>query len=393
MKINKLSALKAFFCFSVLFISSCDITTKLNNAQDYYRDGEYTKAENIYKSVLKKNPNEIKALKGLGDIAFINKNYSAAIANYKKAIEINSSVGSQEMVLILTYSDMKVRDEAAKAVASLNSGTEEVVNALVKKLAEGNQYVKVDYLDAIRRIGKPASSAAPKIIPYLSHDFSIVRRTSLETLAVLDIKKVKESGAFQRIIDLMKDKDAVVAETAMKTLASYKTDASPAVPALILMYNDNNADLQRAAKKAVADIGRVNKETIPSLTELVSNNKYPANVRIAAIDSLALMGPSANIAAVDLIPLSVDSNNDIRVAAVSALSKIGRPSAESVPKLIKLLDHPSDTIKLSAIAELSEIGKAAAPALPVLNQLRKDLSKEISSEAKKASIRISNAQR
>jgi len=389
---NKLTAAKIFFCFFALLISSCDITSKLNNAQDCYRSGDYAKAENIYKSVIKKHPDEIRALKGLGDIALMNKNYSAAIANYKRAIEINPSVCSQEMVLLLTFSDTKVRDEAAKAVASLSNGMDEVINAVIHKLSEGNQYVKVDYLDAIRRIGKPASYIAPKIIPYLSHDFSVIRKTALETLAVLDINKVKESGAFQKIIQLMKDKDAMVAETAIKTLASYKTDASSAVPALILMYNDNNPVLQNAAQQAVADIGRVNKETIPGLTELFAN-KYPANVKIAAIDSLALMGPAANIAAADIIPLSMDSDTNIRRAAVAALARIGRPSAESVPKLIKLLDHPNDTVKLRAIAELAEIGKAASSALPVLYQLRKDSSKEISSEARKASLKISNAQR
>ncbi|MDR2191571.1 MAG: tetratricopeptide repeat protein, partial [Endomicrobium sp.] len=101
-----------FFCFFVLSISSCDIDTKLNNALEYYKAGEYEKAKSIYKSVLKKHPAELKALKGLGDIALIEKNYSESIENYKKAIEINPAIGSQEMVSILTYSDAAVRDEA-----------------------------------------------------------------------------------------------------------------------------------------------------------------------------------------------------------------------------------------------------------------------------------------
>jgi HEAT repeat protein len=388
---NSLTA-AAIFIFSVFLVSSCNVETKLVAAEDYSRDGEYSKAETLFNSVLAKNPDEIRALKGLGDISFINKDYSKAIANYKKAIEINASVGSKEMVSILTYTDANIRQEAAQAVASLSSGSDKVVDAIISRLHESNQYVKVDFLDAIRRIGKPASFAAAEIIPYLSNDFSVVRKTALETFGALDIKDVKESGAFQKIVGLTKDGDVSVAETAVKILASYKTDSSAAVPDLILMYNDENPVLRETARKAVAEIGKTNKEALPGLTGLLEG-KYPVNVRIAALDSLALMGALSNVTIADIIPLSVDSNNDVRVVAISALSKIGRPSEESVPKLAKLLNYHNDAVVLRSIAELSEMGKAASPALPSLNKLRKNPSKAISSEARRAALKISKAQK
>jgi HEAT repeat protein len=322
----------------------------------------------------------------------IQKNYQSAVANYKRVVELEPSMAAKDLVSLLTYNDSVVRDEAAKAVSSLSNGLNEVVNEILLRLDDSNQYVKVDYLEAIKRIGKPASFAVSGIAKYLNHESSIIKKAALETFAVMNPQDVKNCGAFDSIMKLSKDKDAVVSETAVKTIGAYKTDSSKALSMLIIMYNDKNPVIQAAAKKAVSDIGRANKEAIPGLISLL-DAKYSSNIRIAAIDSLAAMGPAANASVVNLVLLTVDKDNDVKVAAVSALGKVGKPSEDSVPDLIKLLKHDDVSIQMRAIIELAELGKAASPALPALSKLKKHSNKAISSEAKKAEETILNSKR
>lgn len=388
---NKLFLVFLFF-INCIFISSCSIESRLDKAYDYYREGEYEKAASIYRSVLKRKPDEKIALKGLADISIIQKDFSNAIMNYKKAVEADPSFAAKELVSMLTYNDSAVRDEAAQVIATLTNGSYEVVTQIISQIEAGNQYVKVDYLDALKKIGRPASFAIPEIAKYLDHEYNMVRKYALEALGAMDPVKVREAEVLPKMISLINDKDAIVAEAAFKSLGALKGEASIAIPNLIKELDSKKPDRNALIKSTLENIGPGRDEAIDGIIKL-TNDKNPTIVRVAAIDSLTEIGLRAKKAVPDLIPLSIDSNNEIRVAAVCALGKIGRPDTESVPELIKLLQHPSSHVKLRAIVELSEMGKAASPAIRSLNSLRSDSNREVADAAKKASNKISQATR
>ena len=371
----------------VCLLAACDYTSKLNDADSYYREGEYDKALAIYSSVIKRNGKEIRALKGFADIKLAQKDYKLAIEYYKKVVEVNPKLAIRELVSLLVYSDSTIRTAAMDAIASLGNGKKEAVTEILAQAVNATQYVKIDYLEAIRKIGAPASFAAADIMKYLDFDYPQVKQKALEVLSVMDVNKIKELKIFDKMLEMTGDQDPAVAEAAVNSIAAFKSGAAGTVPLLIKVYIKADEKLAAAVKKALVQIGPASKDTIPQLVELTAPSNHKI-VRIAAIDALAAMGPNANTASVDLIPLLADPDNDVKVAAVAALSKIGKPSQDSVSGFISLLKNKNSIVKLRAIAELGDMGKAAMPALSVLDQLKKDPDQNVRDLAKKVTDKI-----
>ena len=374
----------------VCMLAACDYAGKLENAAGYYKEGEYDKAAAIYSAIIKKNPKEIKALKGLADIKLAQKDYTAAINLYKQVVEINPSLAVKDLVSLLMYSDSTIRSQAVAALSSLSNGTTEAVNEILSQTANANQYVKVDFLEAVKKIGAPASFAAKDVIGYLDFDYPQVRQKALEVLSVMNAGNVKEAGGFAKMTERINDADPAVAETAVNSIAAFKSGAADMVPSLVKVFANPDDKLVAAAKAALAAVGPASGQATPELIELTAPSKNKS-VRMASLDALAAMGPSANTTPPDLIPLMADPDNDVRVAAVSALSKIGKPSPEAVPAMIKLLKNKNSVIKLRAIAELGDMGKAAMPAIAALDQMKQDPDAAVRADAKKAAENILNA--
>ena len=384
-----------FFAFcGALLLFGCVEKNNHEKASTLFREGKYDDAAKVYDAILKKQPNDFISLKAMADIKLIKKDFPGAIAGYKRIIEMDPSHGVKEMVSMFSYSK-NIRDLAADTIKGLGNGRAGVINEILAQMEAGNNYVKMDYMNAMTRIGNAASSSAEFIAKYLDDEYFGIRKAALETLGTFDANKLKEVDAIKKMVKCLKDENLTVQEAAVKSLGLLKSGANETVPDLIEMLTKQD-DIKESARQAIVSIGPAAKSTIPALIAL-TDAKKPQIVRIAAIDALADMGSNANNAVADLIPLLQDGNNIVKNASAKALTQIGRPSNESVPDLVKLLKHKDAKVKLRAITELSEMGKAASSALAPLNLLSKetgkDSSKEVREEAKKAYDRISKAKR
>ena len=389
---------KLHFCFlfvlCAFFMAAC-ADRKHEKADNYFRDGEYDKAAKIYETIIKKRPDDIIALKALANIKLLQKDYNTAIANYKKVTEIDPARGAKELASMFSY-PKNVRDIATVTVKELSKGKNEVINEILSQMTVSSQYVKIDFLDSLAKIGKPASFATEEIAKYLEDDHFGIRKAALDTLGKMEPNQVKETGAFEKIVKALGDENPMVTESAVKSLGALQSGANSAVPNIIEMLIHQSNEIKDAAKKALTDIGPASREAVPALVSLTDTKKSGV-VRVAALDSLAVMRNNANDAVPALIPLLQDNDNMVKLAAVNALSKIGRASNESMPKLIQLLKDKDTNIRIRAVNELSELGKAAADSLAVLPALRQlaknDAVKEVREEAKSAIEKISKARR
>ena len=389
----KLNFLSFVLCGALLLFGCTEKNTH-EKANAFFREGRYDDAVRVYSEILKKNPNDLVSLKALADIKLIRKDFSGAMEGFKRVIEADPSKGVTELVSMLSF-EKNVRDRVADTIKGLSNGKTEVINEMMSRMEAGNNYLRIDYLNVLERIGPGASFTAERTAKYLDDEHFGIRKAALDALGAFDANKLKEVGVIAKIVKRLQDVNIVVEEAAVRSLGSLKSGANETVPDLIEMLTKSN-EIRDAAKQAIANIGPAAKSTVPALVALIDAKK-PEIVRIAAIDSLAAMGSNANNAVADLIPLLQDNNNIIKTAAASALTKIGRPSSESVPGLIKLLQHKDVNVRLRAATELSEMGKAANAALAPLNAIIKDTSKyttnELREEAKKAYGKISAAKR
>ncbi|MDR2426670.1 MAG: HEAT repeat domain-containing protein [Endomicrobium sp.] len=380
-----------FMLLSLLFLFACVERNTPEKANSLLREGKYDEALVIYEAILKKKPGDIVSLKSVADIKLVKKDFQGAIQGYKKVIEANPAYGVRELVSMLSYSK-NVRDMASDVIKDIGNGRTEVISEILKRIAEGNNYVKIDHLNALARIGKPASFCAGTVAEYLDNDYFGIRKAALETLGTFDALNLKSSGAIDKMLERLNDENIVVVAEAIKNFGILKGGANETVPALIKMLT-RQEEIRDLAKKAISDIGAAAKSTVSQLAAL-TDGKNPNIIRIATIDTFAAMGNQANDAVPVLIPLLQDKNHTIRIASANALTRVGKPSNEAIPGLINLLKHNNIDVKLRAIAELSDMGKSASSALTFLSNLSsKDTNKEVRQEAKKAYDKIYKAKR
>lgn len=99
-------------------------------------------------------------------------------------------------------------------------------------------------------------------------------------------------------------------------------------------------------------------------------------------------GPCAEAAFPELIARLRDSDENVRIAAADAIAKVGPKAAAAVPALIELgraNEHPH--VLRSVSAALGAIGPAAADAVPVLEQVRRHIRVRWAAEAAIAAVK------
>ena len=89
-------------------------------------------------------------------------------------------------------------------------------------------------------------------------------------------------------------------------------------------------------------------------------------VRARAARTLGQIGPSAAMAAPDLLALLRDEDETVRGEAIKAVRKVGGPSATIMEALVERLQDPSPSLIAAAATELGSMHEAAAAAFPSL---------------------------
>lgn len=76
--------MKQFLYLLLLLPAMIWSQSNFDKAEKLFREGKYSQAEEVFLSCLKSNPNDLKSIEYLGDIAGRNKDWDKAISYYKK---------------------------------------------------------------------------------------------------------------------------------------------------------------------------------------------------------------------------------------------------------------------------------------------------------------------
>lgn len=99
----------------------------------------------------------------------------------------------------------------------------------------------------------------------------------------------------------------------------------------------------------------------PELTALIKDDAAGEPTRVAALRTLAKLGPSAT-------PIIMEATSSqtkrVRLKAIESLGRIKPPTKEIVEKLIGILDQTDFEDRKAALAGLTAIGPAAKTAVP-----------------------------
>jgi hypothetical protein len=212
-------------------------------------------------------------------------------------------------------------------------------------------------LEAIRSLGAIGGSKAKKAIPRLAD--LMVNDPDLQTrveasLALTKMDKTTKD-VIPQITQAMKDPDLVIRANALRILIRLRTDAHPALSALIEAVNDDTNKsnlgiftftLQELAVTAVGYATAGTTDGVATLRPLLTPS-HSQSLRIATINALILIGPAASSSVADLEPLLKDNDAKIKTAAKEAIELItGKP--------IAALPAPSTVAKNEPKLELPE---------------------------------------
>jgi HEAT repeat protein len=192
--------------------------------------------------------------------------------------------------------------------------------------------------------------------------------------------------ALPQLVPLLKDSDANVRSSAAYALGSMGAEAKTALPQLVPLLKDSDANVRSNAASALGSIGAEAKTALPQLVPLLKDSD--ANVRSSAASALGRIGAEAKTALPQLVPLLKDSDANVRSSAAYALGSMGAEAKTALPQLVPLLKDSDANVRSSAAYALGSIGAEAKTALPQLVPLLKDSDANVRSSAASALGRI-----
>lgn len=207
-----------------------------------------------------------------------------------------------------------------------------------------------------------ATFEADEPVTHQTPNPALLREASAEALTVVGPGAAPSVPALARALQ---DRVEGVRLKSVLALGAMGPRSEIALPALLeSMAFDDSPSVRDAA---VIAVGKVGEGAIPSLIPLLS--QPDAELRTRALGAVGNIGRAAASAANQLIPLLEDKDSSVRITAAESLWKID-PSHERVPDaLARALADQDRQHRMRAARALVRMGAAAQPAAEALRKL------------------------
>jgi HEAT repeat protein/S1-C subfamily serine protease len=285
---------------------------------------------------------------------------------------VNNHAGVPDLVRYLDSPNKDFRTKAIANLGKIGSGARLAVPDLIqvlKKEADGG--VRRQAVEALNKIGVPEKKDLQLLTAGLSDTNSDVRGYAATALG-----KLGREGRIY-IADLLKakkDTDSSVRQAVIRSLGQVgRIDKEIVMDALKEGLKDNDKDVRVAAAESIVLLGP-SAQDIPVLKDCL---KHPdSEVQIAGARALWGLGPEAKDAVAPLMEALNSSKDDqVRGAIVTTLGQIGAASKSAVPAILETMKVKE--IRPKAILALAKIGPEAKEAVPVLTANLEDRDSRI----------------
>ena len=200
------------------------------------------------------------------------------------------------------------RVRAVRTLGNLGTPARKAVPDLAKVLREGRPELRSAAAKALGQIGKPA---VPVLIEALRDEDGAVR---LQTARALGRAGPDAKEAVAALIASLKDGRESVRQAAADALGEMGPDAKEAASPLTRLFHDPSPQMRQHARAALGQIGPTAVEPL-----CAALNADKREVRLDALQTLALFGREAKAAVPSLRQALQDDDPKIRAAAADAL--------------------------------------------------------------------------
>jgi HEAT repeat protein len=262
-----------------------------------------------------------------------------------------------------------VRDDAAKAFVEISPESRQMVHH-VRTDFDG-QDVNLEFIQRGNEIfgllDKDPKEVVPRLIDALKDKNAITRRCSVFALATLG-PKAKE--AIDPLIGLLKDKDTHLRSDAVRALGSIGKEA---VDPLIGLLKDKDAHLRSDAVRALGSIGPEAEAAVGPIYELLEDKE--AFVRHDAATALEKINPEV-LQIVRLVRTDYNGQDVVDIEVITRASKLlalmARAGNKPVPQVIDALKDEKAAMRRCSALMLATLGPKGKDAIPALVESLRD---------------------
>ena len=191
----------------------------------------------------------------------------------------------------LSDADSAVRVRAVEAIAKWGPKSKECLPQLIDRLDDDTASVAHAAVKAVAAVdsGQTTIEALSRLLA--SNDVKPeVKAVAADTVLTLDLTEPKLG--IPVLLPLLASKNKEVRTNALVKLATYGTDAKPALSGIAEALADGEPEVRVAAMKALSQFGPEAAESIPTVAKML-DGRQPEAVALVAADTLARMGPKA----------------------------------------------------------------------------------------------------
>lgn len=219
-------------------------------------------------------------------------------------------------------------------------------------LQGSNDHLNNDVVSVLEAIGPAAVSAAPQIIESLDTEYSFYLDDCEQALNRFG------PGVVPMLVDALRNarKSPRSRISYLRVLGSFGSDASDAVPAVIMQLDSEYPRVREGAAKALGMIGSHADESLPVLKQLLADRR--SLVRAAAVHSCGQFGPEAKPLLPQLINALSDDYLDVKTSAAFALGQLGALAVKATPRLTELSQSQIVLLRESATGALQKINQS-----------------------------------
>ena len=293
-----------------------------------------------------------------------------------RLLGVGAKLAAPKLIAALKDSDGANRLQIIQVLQGLGE-TDQILPVAAELLGDGNAQIR---LAAVGLLGSQGSKALPYLITALKDSEATVRFTAVRTIQTLpgDVKE-----ALPALTPLLKDGNNVQRRVVVLLLARM---GEPAVPHLMGFLKEADNLMRSSAVVALGNVGPDAKKAVPALSEIALQDTY-AIARRNAVLAVASIEPEK---LTDLFDNVKKQNEPIRLTAYQALSfRVGKkgvaatlPAKLALPHLIDATKDASANIRLLGVQGINGLGAAAAKdAAPALMALLNDPDPRVRTQA------------
>lgn len=266
-----------------------------------------------------------------------------------------------------------IRVAGARSLGLLGVQAESAVPALLELLHDPEPYVA---MEAARSLGAIGSASVPGLVKALGDPDAVVRQAAAFGLGQIG---PKAELALPNLLAALDDKHPLVRSSAASSL---RLIGQPTLWALSNLLDHADAAVREAGLNEFFQLQR----SFLSLTKPLNKMAHAedAESRCRALAALGALRASDELTIRSFLDALADPLAEVRLAAVKTLSLLGSRAQGATSGLRKCLQDPCVAVREGAAQDLGAIGPGARVAVPDLNDALRDKDESVRKAAQEA---------